>query len=86
MREMLEYITFISSIILLLVNLFRFYRNRRIEYLSWLVSSSSFSLLATTLLFLGLDALQLSITPYLGSLSALLLAIGIYSIKELSDL
>lgn len=79
---MFEYVTLISSIILLFVTLLGFYKVRGLEYLSWLVSSSSFFLLAIALVLLGLDALQLPITPYLGSLYPSFLALGLIMIKS----
>jgi len=78
---MLEYVTLLSSILLLIVILYGLYKNGVIIYYSWLISAIAFLILSVALVTLGLDALSLPVTPYLGSIYPSFLALGIIMIR-----
>ncbi len=78
----MEYVTLISSLIYLIVTINGYYRKRELEYLSFLISSIAFFVISIALVIMGLDALALPYTVYLGSIYPSFLALGLLIHKK----
>lgn len=74
---MMEYITLLSSIVLFVVSIYGYGKEKGVVYIFWIVSSLSYLALSIALVIMGLDALSLAIAPFLGSIYPSFLAIGI---------
>lgn len=72
-----EWVTVISALALLGVSAMLYSRARHVAAFFWTISAFCFLIIAIALATMGLNALQLSVTPYLGSLYPGLLATGI---------
>ena len=82
MFKLLEWITVISGLVYLAVSILGYNKKQGIEYITWTISSLAFFLIAIALATSGLAALELPVTPYLGSIYPSFLAIGILVKKE----
>ena len=78
---MMEYITLLSSLVLVAVAAIRYKEKADIAYLWWLISGLAFLVISVALIALGLDALSLAITPYLGSVYPAFMALGLISLR-----
>lgn len=74
---MFEYVTLMCSLIYLIITLYGYYNKRSLEYISWLISSIAFFVLSLALVVIGLKALELPYTVYLGSIYPSFLALGL---------
>ncbi|MGQ4891814.1 MAG: hypothetical protein ACP6IP_04905 [Candidatus Njordarchaeia archaeon] len=79
---MLEWITVISGLAYLGVSIWGYTKKKSVDYISWVVSSLGFFIIAVALAILALDALALPITIYLGSIYPSFLAIGLLVRRE----
>ena len=77
-----EWVTVISAFALLGVSAMLYSRARHVAAILWAISSLCFLIITIALATMGLDALQLSATPYLGSLYPGLLATGIIASRS----
>jgi hypothetical protein len=82
---MLEFITLLSSLILIGISLDS-YRSKevayRVSYVFWAVSGLAFLIISIALIVLGLNALQLPVTPYLGSIYPAFMALGLVAYRS----
>jgi len=78
---MMEYITLLSSLALVSASIAGYRKKRGLAYLFWLVSGLAFLLISTALLISGLAALELPITPYLGSVYPAFMALGLIAMR-----
>ncbi len=76
-----EWVTVLCAFILVAVSAILYIRKRHVAPIMWLISGISFLIIAVALALMRLDALQLPVTPYLGSLYPGLLAVGIIGAK-----
>jgi len=80
---MFEWITVISGIFLVLVTIYGYMKKQSLEYAFWFLSGLSFLIISIGLALLGLDALALPFTIYLGSIYPSFLALGLLFKREL---
>jgi hypothetical protein len=72
-----EWVTVFAALIFVAISAGIYFRTKHIAPALWTVSAICFLLISIALATMGLNALQLSVTPYLGSLYPGLLATGI---------
>jgi len=72
-----ELLTFLSSLLLLSISLYRYFKRKEISYAMWSIAALSFLIISAALALLKLDALSLPITPYIGALYPAFMAAGI---------
>jgi hypothetical protein len=78
---MMEYVTLLSSLALVCASIFGYKRNGSLPYIFWLISGLAFLAISAALIAFGLDALQLSVTPYLGSVYPAFMALGLIALR-----
>jgi len=72
-----ELLTFLSSLLLLSISLYRYFKRKEISYAMWSIAALAFLIISAALALLKLDALSLPITPYIGALYPAFMAAGI---------
>ncbi|RDD52896.1 MAG: hypothetical protein BA066_07260 [Candidatus Korarchaeota archaeon NZ13-K] len=72
-----EFLTLLSSFLLLLASSIRYQRTREASYAMFTVASISFVIIAAALALLKLEALSLPITPYVGAIYPAFMAAGV---------
>lgn len=72
-----EFITLISSLLLLAVSLYKYSKTREVSYSMFAVASISFLIIASALAFMKLEALSLPVAPYVGALYPAFMASGV---------
>ncbi len=77
-----DWVTVISALALLGVSAILYSRTRHVAAILWTISAFCFLIITIALATMGLNALQLSVTPYLGSLYPGLLATGIIASRS----
>jgi len=81
-KNMMEFITLVSSLALVGVSLYGYRNKREIPYAFWAVSGLAFLIISVALVVLGLNALQLPVTPYLGSIYPAFMALGLIALRS----
>ena len=74
---MLEYITLLSGIIYFLVSIYGYSIEKNLKEIFYIISSLAFLIISVGLVAMGLDALELPFTIYLGTIYPTFLALGI---------
>jgi hypothetical protein len=78
---MMEYITFLSSLVLIGASMAGYRRKSELPYVFWIISGLAFLVISAALIAMGLDALKLSVTPYLGSIYPAFMALGLIALR-----
>ncbi|AGK61890.1 hypothetical protein Asulf_01924 [Archaeoglobus sulfaticallidus PM70-1] len=77
-----EWVTVVSGLAFTAVAVLLYSRTKQISALLWTIAAASFLVISIALAVMGLNALQLAVTPYLGSIYPGLLAAGIIASKS----
>jgi len=72
-----EFLTLLSSLLLLVVSLIKYYRTKEVSYVMFTIAAISFTIISAALAFLKLEALSLPITPYVGAIYPAFMAAGV---------
>jgi len=72
-----EFLTLLSSLLLLAVSLYKYSKSKEVSYAMWSIAALAFLIIAVALALLKLEALSLPIAPYVGALYPAFMAAGV---------